>query len=97
MKTTPSVGTRLGSLRRRGSGGEGPLVGIGKITSLNDTSAIQGLFGFVGGGINVGLLAGFQVGIAGGEGWLGVYAEGHWGPVGAGTGTYRSSSCTEGD
>ena len=90
-------GNSVGQLTEAWLGGEGPLVGIGKITSLNDTSAIQGLFGFVGGGINVGLLAGFQVGIAGGEGWLGVYAEGHWGPVGVGSGTYRSSSCTEGD
>lgn len=64
-------------------GGEGGLVGIGKITSRE--SPLQGVFIFGGGGISAGPLGAIQVGVVGGlDGWVGVYYEWHVGEAGLG-------------
>lgn len=77
-------------------GGEGPVAGVGKITSPSDTSVLQGFLGFVGAGINAGPLAGLQVGYVAGKGWGGLYVEGHVGIWAAGTGGYLRS-CSGGN
>ena len=85
-----------GSLVEAWLGGEGPVAGVGKITSPSDTSVLQGFLGFVGAGINAGPLAGLQVGYVAGKGWGGLYVEGHVGVWAAGTGGYLRS-CSGGD
>ena len=89
-------GNSGGSLVEGWIGGEGPVGGVGKITSPSDTSILQGWLGFVGGGINAGPLAGLQVGYAAGSGWGGLYVEGHVLAVAAGTGAYLSPTCNNG-
>jgi len=85
-----------GSLVEAWLGGEGPVAGVGKITSPSDTSVLHGFLGFVGAGINAGPLAGLQVGYVAGKGWGGLYVEGHVGVWAAGTGGYLRS-CSGGD
>lgn len=89
-------GNSHGSLVEGWLGGEGPLVGVGKITSSTDKSIFNGVLGFFGAGISAGPLAGIQVGWVGGNGWSGLYAEGHVGFVGFGSGAYLRSSCKAG-
>lgn len=55
-------GASTGQLTELWAGGEGPVVGGGKITTPHDKSPLSGLLGFVGVGISAGPLAGFQVG-----------------------------------
>jgi len=86
-------GSSVGSLVEGWVGGEGPLIGAGKITTTNDTSPLQGFIGFTGVGISAGPLAGFQAGAVGGSGWGGLYLEGHIGPWAFGGGDYLSDSC----
>ncbi len=89
-------GNSHGSLVEGWLGGEGPLVGVGKITTSTDKSIFNGVLGFFGAGISAGPLAGIQVGWAGGNGWSGLYVEGHVGLVGFGSGAYLRSSCKAG-
>ena len=89
-------GVSGGALTEGWGGGEGPLLGGGKITTPSDTSPLKGLFGFAGVGISAGPLAGFQIGYAGGAGWGGLYLEGHVGGFAAGAGGYQRTSCKKG-
>jgi putative transposase len=95
VETDSQKGTSGGLLEEAWLGGEGPFAGVGKITSPSDTSVLQGLFGFVGAGINAGPLAGVQVGFVSGKGWGGLYIEGHAGIWAYGEGGYLRS-CSEG-
>jgi hypothetical protein len=90
-------GSSTGSLVEAWGGGEAGLVGAGKITSSSDKSIFQGILAFVGAGLSAGPLAGIQVGSAGGNGWGGLYIEGHVGPVALGIGVYVRSSCKAGE
>ena len=81
------TGSSMGSLTEAWIGGEGADVGIGKITNAKD-SPLSGGFIFGGGSISAGPFAGAQVGIVVGWGWIGVYYEGHAGPVAGGQGGY---------
>jgi RHS repeat-associated protein len=89
-------GNSTGSLVEAWGGGEVGLLGAGKITSPNDKSLFQGGLGFLGAGINAGPLAGVQIGSAGGRGWGGLYAEGHFGHLAWGVGGYLRGSCKAG-
>ena len=89
-------GNTGGSLIEGWLGGEGPLIGAGKISSPSDTSVLQGFIGFVGVGISAGPLAGFQAGYVGGKGWGGLYLEGHGAIWAGGTGGYLRS-CSRGE
>jgi hypothetical protein len=84
----------MGSLVEGWLGGEGPLVGVGKIT--NPGNPMGGILGFVGVGASAGPLAGIQIGYAAGSGWGGLYLEGHVGPVAVGGGGYANTSCNGG-
>jgi RHS repeat-associated protein len=84
-----------GSLVEAWAGGEGPVIGAGKITSPSDRSVLQGFLGFTGVGLSAGPLAGLQIGYVAGKGWGGLYIEGHVGPIAVGTGGYLSS-CKKG-
>ncbi len=90
-------GWSAGTLNELWLGGEGPVAGVGKITSPQSPGIMQGWLGFVGGGINVGPLAGAQAGYAAGSGWGGLYVEGHLGPWALGTGGYLRTSCAAGN
>jgi hypothetical protein len=89
-------GSLTGNLTEVWGGGEGVAAGGGKITSLGDNSIFQGLLGFVGVGASAGPLAGIQIGYAGGNGWGGLYVEGHLGHVAWGGGGYLRGSCKAG-
>ena len=84
-----------GNLTEGWIGGEGLLAGVGKVTTPEHAGVMEGWLGFVGVGINAGPLAGMQVGIAGGNGWGGMYLEGHLGTWAVGTGGYLRSSCNK--
>lgn len=85
-----TTGDSKGSLVEGWLGGEGPVLGAGKITTSKDTSFLNGIFSFVGGGVSLGPAAAIQGGVVGGKGWLGTYLEGHVGPVAWGGGNYLS-------
>jgi RHS repeat-associated protein len=93
VESNSATGYSAGSLVEGWIGGEGPVAGVGKITSSSDTSVLQGLLGFVGAGVNAGPLAGAQVGYAAGYGWGGLYIEGHLGTWALGTGAYLGTAC----
>jgi hypothetical protein len=80
-------GNSVGHIYEAWVGGEGGVVGGGKITSAGNV--FGGWLGFAGVGLS-GVLAGFQIGIAtGGGGWGGLYIEGHIAGLGTwGTGGY---------
>lgn len=92
-ETNSVYGNSGGSLVEGWIGGEGPLAGVGKITSQSQTSVLQGWLGFVGVGINAGPLAGLQVGYVAGNGWGGLYIEGQAGIWAGGTGAYVAQPC----
>lgn len=82
-------GNSVGNLTEGWGGGEGPVVGGGKITTTKDKSPFKGGLGFGGFGANAGPLAGFQIGyVTGGGRWGGIYFEGHLGPFAFGGGGY---------
>jgi RHS repeat-associated protein len=72
-------GVTGGSLVEAWAGGEGPVIGAGKITSPSDRSVTQGLLGFTGVGISAGPLAGLQIGYVAGKGWGGFTLKATWG------------------
>jgi RHS repeat-associated protein len=86
-------GNSVGSLVELWGGGEGPVLGGGKITMASNPRG--GWLGFTGVGLS-GVFAGVQVGYATGYGWGGLYFEGHIGPVALGGGGYVSTSCKKG-
>jgi hypothetical protein len=61
----------------------------------NDKSILQGFFGFVGTGVNLGPLGGGQLGVAGNSDWVGLYVEGHAGLSAGGIGLYMRTSCVK--
>jgi hypothetical protein len=85
-------GASLGGLTEGWIGGEGPMLGAGKISSPSNPNALDGAFYFGGVGINAGPLAGLQGGYVGGYGWGGGYLEGQVGPWAGGVGVYLGSS-----
>ena len=89
-------GNLVGNLTEVWGGGEVVAAGGGKITSPTSESVFQGLLGFVGASLSAGPLAGIQVGYAGGNGWGGLYVEGHLGQVAWGGGGYLRTSCNVG-
>src|SRR4029077_6903231 len=89
-------GSLTGNLTEVWGGGEGVAAGGGKITSPGDNSIFQGFLGFVGAGASAGPLAGIQIGYAGGNGWGGLYVEGHIGHFAWGGGGYLRGSCKAG-
>ena len=93
-ETNSAYGMSGGALNEMWIGGEGPVAGIGKISSPTDTSPLQGWLGFVGGSISAGPLAGAQLGYAAGYGWGGLYLEGHIGTIAAGAGAYIGTDCS---
>jgi len=72
--------------------GKGLNTGLGKITSVD--APAKGIFGFFGLDLDA-ILGGVQIGIAGnpmeGDGWTGVYIEGHSGKTAIGAGAYISN------
>jgi hypothetical protein len=89
-------GNSYGSLVEGWLGGEGPVLGGGKITTTSDKSAFNGVLTFVGLGASGGPLAGIQRGLVGGNGWMGGYVEGHVGPFAWDNGGYLRSFCKAG-
>lgn len=96
VESNSSSGYSAGSLVEGWAGGEGPVAGIGKITTPSDSSPLQGVFGFSGVGVSAGPLAGAQVGGAMGDHWAGLYIEGHAGPWALGGGAYIGTDCSKG-
>lgn len=88
IESDSKKGTQSGLLSEGWVGGEAAQLGIGKVTKPGE--AINGWFGFGGLGISAGPLAGCQVGIVVGNGWIGVYAEGHLTAGATGGGAYWS-------
>jgi hypothetical protein len=83
-------GLDVGSLSELGLGGEGLVGGVAVTTSA--TTGVTSNFGFFGGGISAGPLAGLQVGLIFSGDIFGVYFESHKGPFAGGSG-YAFSSC----
>ena len=92
-ESNSSSGSTAGSLVEGWVGGEGGVAGVGKITTPSEPSPLQGWFGFAGGGVSRGPLAGSQVGVAKGDNWVGLYIEGHAGHFALGGGGYISTHC----
>jgi hypothetical protein len=83
-------GLDVGSLSELGLGGEGLVGGVAVTTSA--TTGVTSNFGFFGGGISAGPLAGLQVGLIFSGDIFGAYFESHKGPFAGGSG-YALSSC----
>jgi RHS repeat-associated protein len=83
-------GLDVGSLSELGLGGEGPVGGVAVTTSAR--TGVTSNFGFFGGGISAGPLAGLQVGLIFSGDIFGAYFESHKGPFAGGSG-YALSSC----
>lgn len=84
-------GLEVGSLYEGAVGGEGLVTGLAATQSASTGNTTTG-FGFFGGSISAGPLAGLQVGIIYSGNEFGVYYESHKGPY-AGGGGYAVSSC----
>jgi hypothetical protein len=87
-------GLEVGSLYEGAIGGEGVVGGLAATQSASTGNTTTG-FGFFGGSISAGPLAGFQVGIIYSGNEFGVYYEKHKGPYATGGG-YAFASCGTG-
>ncbi|WP_306591897.1 RHS repeat-associated core domain-containing protein [Geothrix sp. 21YS21S-4] len=84
-------GHSTGLLTEAWGGGEVAVLGGGKITTVENVKSggvLSGGFVFGGASLSAGPLAGTQLGIVSGPGWIGVYWEGHAGPGAVGGGGY---------
>ena len=83
-------GLDVGPLYEGAVGGEGPVAGLATTTSA--TTGTRSAFGFLGGSLSSGPLAGLQVGIIYSNNEFGVYLESHKG-FNAGGGGFAFSNC----